>query len=169
MQSSDEPATGEDGTASAPSDAEITAFQVATRDLIDIAVRGVELVAPDLTLPQFRLMLALAEYGPVSSVGLAHALDVAPSSVTRMVDRLVASGHVDRAPDPVKRSVVSLALSQRGSRAVADVLRWRHSELSRVLGRIGPEDRAAAARALTALHRILDRNPEHSHLGWLPL
>lgn len=152
-----------------PSGDEITAFQVATRDLVDIAVRGVELVAPDLTLPQFRLMLALAEYGPVSSVGLAHALDVAPSSVTRMVDRLVASGHVDRAPDPVKRSVVSLALSARGERVVADVLTWRQAELARALAQVAPEDRAAAARALTALHRVVDRNPEHSHLGWLPL
>ncbi|HKT56469.1 MAG TPA: MarR family transcriptional regulator [Microbacterium sp.] len=153
----------------APTEAEITAFQVATRDLIDIAIRGVELVAPELTLPQFRLMLALAEYGPVSSVGLAHTLDVAPSSVTRMVDRLLASGHVDRTPDPDKRSVVSLALSPLGSRAVADVLRWRHRELSRVLGQVAAEDRAVAARALSSLHRVVDRDPEHSHLGWLPL
>lgn len=152
-----------------PTDAEVTAFQVATRDLIDIAIRGVELIAPDLTVPRFRLMLALAEYGPVSSVGLATTLEVAPSSVTRMVDRLVESGHVKRTPDPVRRSVVSLSLSPLGARTVTEVLRWRHAELARILGQITPEDRAAAARALSALHGIVDRFPEHSHLGWLPL
>ncbi|GAB3801055.1 MarR family winged helix-turn-helix transcriptional regulator [Humibacter antri] len=153
----------------APSDDEISAFQVATRDLIDVAVRSVEVVAPGVSLPQFRLMLVLDDLGITPSTKLARELAVSPSSVTRMADRLVASGHVTRERDPEKRSIVALALSPLGIETVHEVLSWRHVELARILHAVDPADRAVTARALSAFHRAAAGRPEHSHLGWLPL
>lgn len=44
--------------------------------------------ARGVTLPQFRMLVVLVA-GPTNLSGLAAALDVAPSTATRMVDRLV--------------------------------------------------------------------------------
>jgi DNA-binding MarR family transcriptional regulator len=153
----------------APTDEEITAFQVATRDLIDVAVRSVEVVAPGVSLPQFRLMLVLDDLGVTPSTKLARELAVSPSSVTRMVDRLVASGHVTRERDAEKRSIVALTLSPLGADTVRDVLAWRHVELERILRSLEPADRAVTVHGLTAFHLAAASRPEHSHLGWLPL
>jgi len=152
-----------------PSDEEVTAFQVATRDLIDVAVRSVEVVAPGVSLPQFRLMLVLDDLGVTPSTKLARELAVSPSSVTRMADRLVTSGHVTRDRDGEKRSIVALALSPLGVKTVHEVLSWRHVELARILHSVDAADRAAAVRALTTFHSAAASRPEHSHLGWLPL
>jgi DNA-binding MarR family transcriptional regulator len=160
-------ASGASGTA--PTDEEITAFQVATRDLIDVAVRSVEVVAPGVSLPQFRLMLVLDDLGVTPSTKLARELAVSPSSVTRMVDRLVASGHVTRERDAEKRSIVALTLSRRGAETVREVLAWRHVELARILHSLDPADRAVTVRGLTAFHHAAASRPEHPHLGWLPL
>jgi DNA-binding MarR family transcriptional regulator len=161
------PAGADRGTA--PSDDEIAAFQVATRDLIDVAVRSVEVVAPGLSLPQFRLMLVLGDLGVTPSTKLARELGVSPSSVTRMADRLVTSGHVSRERDAEKRSIVALALTPHGVETVREVLSWRHVELARILHSMEPGDRAVTARALTTFHLAAASRPEHSHLGWLPL
>ena len=153
----------------APSDDEISAFQVATRDLIDVAVRSVEVVAPGVSLPQFRLMLVLDDLGVTPSTKLARELAVSPSSVTRMADRLVTSGHVNRERDGEKRSIVARALSPLGVKTVREVLSWRHVELARILRALDPADRAVTTRALAAFHEAAAGRPEHSHLGWLPL
>jgi DNA-binding MarR family transcriptional regulator len=49
---------------------------------------------------------------------------------------------------------VTLELSPHGARVVADVLRWRRAELTRILSGLGPEQRAATAAGLRAFHQV---------------
>jgi len=143
---------------------ELVAFEVATRDLVGLALRSVE--ALEVSLPQFRLLLVLHELGRSSSTQCAQALGVQGSSVTRLADRLHSSGHLVRGADPHNRSVVTLELTPSGRRVVQQVRTRRRRELRRVLDRLDPARRAACAAALDELHRMTggENADPHHHL-----
>ena len=102
---------------------ELSAFEVATRDLVGVALRSVEQL--EISLPQFRLLLVLQERGKSASTECAQALGVVGSTVTRLADRLDASGHLTRGSDPNNRSIVTLALTDRGRKLVVNTRRRR--------------------------------------------
>jgi DNA-binding MarR family transcriptional regulator len=132
---------------------ELVAFEVAARDLVGLAMRSVE--DQDVSLAQFRLLLVLDGLGPSSSTQCAQALGVAGSSVTRVADRLHASGHLSRGADPSNRSVVTLELTDAGRRVVRQVIAHRRRALSAVLDRLDSEERQTCAAALRRLHEML--------------
>lgn len=152
-----------------PSAAELHAFQTATRDLIGVALHSLEDVDRDVSLPQMRLLLNLQDVGTVSCGRLAERLGLSASSVTRMADRLVASGHIERGSDPDSRSVVTLTLAQHGQEVVQSVLRWRERELRRILSRIDPDLRATTAAGLQALHEVVGATYATDVHGPVPL
>ncbi|MDN5860310.1 MAG: MarR family transcriptional regulator [Pseudonocardia sp.] len=132
---------------------ELVAFEVATRDLVGVALRSVDRL--EVSLPQFRLLLALDEHGRSTSTQCAHALGVVGSSVTRLADRLHASGHLIRGALPGNRSVVTLELTEAGRGVVKKVAARRRRELRRVLDRIDPAERASCVAALRMMHELL--------------
>jgi len=155
------------GEPSKTSTDELLAFEVATRDLVGVALRSVEHL--EVSLPQYRLLLLLHGLGRASSTQCAEALDVAGSSVTRLADRLHASGHLVRGMDPDNRSVVTLELTGSGRRVVRQVTTRRRRQLSQVLDRLDPGKRAACAAVLQELHRTLVDAGTHSPPDRLPL
>ena len=148
---------------------EIDAFQTATRDLIGVALHSLEVLDGEVSLPQFRLMLTLRDLGRSPSSRVAHALGLGNSSVTRLVDRLDASGHVERGTDPRSRSVVTLELTKRGEAMVEKVLEWRHHELERILAELGAEQRAATAEGLRRFHAVVGEKYTNDLHGPVPL
>jgi DNA-binding MarR family transcriptional regulator len=146
---------------------DLVAFEVAARDLVGLALRSVE--HQGVSLPQFRLLLVLDELGRASSSRCAHALGVAGSSVTRVADRLHASGHLERGVDPSNRSVVTLELTDSGRRVVQQVTAHRRRELAAVLDRLDAADRSACAAVLRTLHELLVPAGNDDTRGRLPL
>lgn len=143
-------------TASTTQRSEVDAFAAATRDLVGVALRS---IAPEgVTTPQFRLLLALHEHDAVPSAQMARTLGLAASSITRLADRLVASGLVRRGGVPEHRGVVTLSLTGAGKELVGRVIHRRHTELSGVLDCLTPQTRAAAAEALRAIHELLGQD-----------
>ena len=141
---------------------ELVTFEVATRDLVGLALRSVE--ALEISLSQFRLLLVLHQHGRSSSTQCAQALGVQGSSVTRLADRLHASGHLVRGADSGNRSVVTLELTASGRRVVRQVRTRRRRELRRVLDRLDPAERATCAAALEEVHRMVgpeNADPHH--------
>lgn len=135
---------------------EVDTFVAVTRDLVGVALRS---IAPEgISVPQFRLLLTLHEQGRLPSARVARALEIAPSSVTRLADRLVSAGLVERGGIPEHRGVVALSLRPAGAALVQRVLRRRVEELSAVLDRLQPDRRAAAAEALSIVHEVLGEN-----------
>lgn len=132
---------------------ELVTFEVATRDLVGVALRSVRRL--EVSLPQFRLLLVLHEQGRSTSTQCAQALNIAGSSVTRLADRLHASGHLMRGADESNRSVVTLELTGLGRRVVQQVTARRRQELRRVLDLLDPTARARCAAALNSLHQHL--------------
>lgn len=146
-------------TAKTPVD-ELVAFEMATRDLVGVALRSVENL--EVSLPQFRLLMVLKELGRSTSTDCAKALGVVGSSVTRLADRLHASGHLVRGSDPSNRSIVTLELTPLGRKLVKQVTARRRKELGRVLDRLDPDQRAACASALRTLHELFETQKTNS-------
>jgi DNA-binding MarR family transcriptional regulator len=135
---------------------EVDAFAAATRDLVGVALRS---IAPEgVTVPQFRLLLVLHEQGRTSSSAVARTLGLAPSSVTRLADRLVVAGLAERGGVPEHRGVVTLSLRPAGTLLVLRVLQRRVDELAAVLDCLEPGLRTAAAEALRTVHDLLGAN-----------
>ncbi|GJF15675.1 transcriptional regulator [Mycolicibacterium cyprinidarum] len=139
---------------------ELVAFEVATRDLVGVALRSVEQAG--VSLRQFRLLLVLQQSGPLTSTACANALGVAGSSVTRLADRLNTTGHLTRGSDPRNRSVVTLELTAQGRKLVRQVTARRRRELSHVLNRIDPAERANCAAVLRSLHERFSDDDQHN-------
>ncbi|MGV0644139.1 MarR family transcriptional regulator [Mycolicibacterium sp. XJ2546] len=133
---------------------ELAAVQLATSDLVGVALRSVEDL--EVSLPQFRLLRVLDALGEAGATRCAQVLGVGGSSITRLVDRLDASGHLVRRPDTANRSAVVLALTDEGRRLVRKVETRRRRELKKALDRLSPDERAQCIAALERLHDVLD-------------
>src|ERR1700733_5172785 len=73
----------------------------------------------DLTLPQYRVLGILVE-GSAAASGLAGRLAVRPSSVTAIIDGLVARGLVDRTHEEDARRRIALRLTHEGERVLTE-------------------------------------------------
>jgi DNA-binding MarR family transcriptional regulator len=135
---------GDEAAAARP---DVAAFELLTRALIGIALESMQVAGGRVSLPQFRLLLALDGLGRAPSSKLAAQLGLAASAVTRMVDRLQHAGLVQRGTDPRSRRIVTVELTAAGGHLVAAVLARRQERLAAVLDRMSPGDHADAVRA----------------------
>lgn len=118
-------------------------------------VSGSALVDADLTLPQYRVLVFLAAGGrPATDV--AALLGVTPSTVTSVVDGLVARSLVERAADPADRRKVVLALTGAGQRAMEHGDRVVGDALDRLLARLDPNEAETALVGLELLNRAME-------------
>ena len=120
----------------------------ASRALVSIAARSLARVEDQVTLPQYRALVVVATRGAMRPVDLAEALDVTPSTATRMCDRLVGKGMMERSHRDSDRREVELRLSAEGKALVNEVTARRRRDLRRVLSRISTDDQARLIESL---------------------
>lgn len=133
-------------------DAVTRAVLTASRLLVAVSARSLAEVEDRVTLPQMRMLVVLSTRGDTKLVALADVLQVAPSTALRMVDRLVATGLVDRQVNPDSRRETLLRLTGEGRRTVRDVTARRRAEIATIVERLAPEQRAVLIEALTAFN-----------------
>lgn len=131
-------------------DAITDALLTASRLLVGISARSIAEVDDSITIPQFRTLVILSSRGSMNLATLAGILDVQPSTVGRMVDRLVNADLVDRQQHPSSRRELMVKLTPRGQRLVRKVTARRRDELARVVDRMPLRERHGLVRALTA-------------------
>ncbi|MGG6311772.1 MarR family winged helix-turn-helix transcriptional regulator [Paenibacillus macerans] len=68
-----------------------------------------------LTGPQFHMLALIARKKTCNVSYLADKLEVKPSAITVMIDRLVQSGYVERRHDEQDRRAVLLSVTDRGA------------------------------------------------------
>jgi DNA-binding MarR family transcriptional regulator len=143
----------------------------AVRGIVAIAIRSLDASPVPLTLPQYRVLVALAESGPTRAAALADVLGVEGSTVTRMCDRLLRDGLIVRRAERSDRRAVRVALSAVGQEAVEAVRARRRTEFAGLLQAI-PNDRRALV--VTALQEIdaasrtsASPSPAPSTLSWI--
>ena len=68
----------------------VEALMTASRVLVGITARSLAGLPAEVTLPQFRALVVLASRGPQRPADISAELGVAPSTGTRMCERLAA-------------------------------------------------------------------------------
>ncbi len=120
-------------------------------------LRGVVDETMDLTYNQYKALLSLSDMGPCTLNALSRELEVATSSASQMVDRLVAMELVERAPADGDRRSIVLMTSPQGEellQKVAEEILQRYQDLFHHLGSM---EQANLAGAINTLVRILEK------------
>jgi DNA-binding MarR family transcriptional regulator len=131
-------------------DAVTDAVLSASRLLVGLSARSIASVDESITLPQFRMLVVLRTRGPMKLTTLAEHLDVNPSTATRMIDRLMSAGLVDRQVSPVSRREVVIDLTDTGVSVVGRVTQQRRKEIARIVNRMPERQRTALVEAFEA-------------------
>lgn len=97
-----------------------------------------------------RALLALDGRGPATVHRLAEELALSQSATSRLVDRLVQRGLVDRDEDTHDRRQLAVRATPEGRAAVRRLVNRRRAAVRTVLTAMDPEDRAALGRGLAA-------------------
>ncbi len=120
-------------------------------------LRGAVDETMDLTYNQYKALLTLSDIGPCTLNALSQELEIATSSASQMVDRLVAMGLVERTPaDGDRRSIVLIASAQGEGlleKVKEEILR-RYQDL---FHHLGSAEQANLAGAIHTLVRILEK------------
>ncbi|MDA9465962.1 MarR family winged helix-turn-helix transcriptional regulator [Bradyrhizobium sp. CCBAU 53415] len=120
-----------------------------------------ELKPRSMSLHQYRVLEALTERNGLAMGDLATRLFVDGPTLTKIIDRMVESAQVYRAPDPHDRRRVLIFLSQRGAAQFKDIGPLIKSIQQDVLDRLGASDAAALTNLLSEL--LSDRIGTHPY------
>ena len=115
---------------------DVGAVLAATRVLVAVSAQSIQSVEDVVTLTQLRALVTIASHDGLNLAGLANALDVHPSSATRVCDRLVAAGLLDRRDAVDDRRHLNLALTTKGRRLVDTVMDDRRDKIEAIMRRI---------------------------------
>ena len=99
----------------------------------------------ELTMAQFRALLVLAHEAPLAIGVLGEKLGVGLPAASRIVDRMVQDGLVERSDDPTDRRRALVRLGPRGQDAIDRIHQGRqsfHDRVKRLLLKL-PDDQLA--------------------------
>jgi DNA-binding MarR family transcriptional regulator len=122
----------------------------AVRWAMAISVRAADELG-DLSAVQLRALTVLQDNARGNLNGLAAAMGVTVSTASRLVDRLVAAGLVDRRPSPQTRREISLSLTPAGRGRLQRYDRLRIAEARACLEAVPPDRRDSVLAALEQL------------------
>lgn len=111
----------------------------------------------DLTYNQYKTLLTVADRGECTLGDLARELEVAMSSASQMVDRLVGQGLVHREQDAGNRRQVLIRLTPAGRSLVEELQRGILEGYGKVLARLPEDEQEALVRAFEDIARILGK------------
>lgn len=143
------------------------AFVQASRALVAVAVRSLAEVPGDVTLAQYRALVVLTSRGKQRAAQLAHELGVAPSSATRLCDRLARKDLIERRTAPNSRREIEIEVTEVGRALVDQVSAVRRQEIARILAAIPTERWATLIDALDEFADAAGEVPDQAwSLGW---
>lgn len=126
--------------------------------MVSVSVRATEQISESVSPTQLRV-LTLLQDAPSTNLGsLAEALGSAPSSASRLVDRLVAAGLIDRRLSNRTRREIELRLTGAGRGVLEQVNAARLRELAALLRAVPEASRAAVVRAADVLSEAAGRS-----------
>lgn len=135
-----------------------TAFHVANRHIqqeMSLALKDMK-----LTGPQFFILYLLSTSEDMKSTELAEKLDVKPSAITVMIDRLLKNDLVLRQRDERDRRIVKLQLTSLGREIFEKAKRKRREIFSRYLAYLDEEDIDQLVTIYEKLATVIENNTE---------
>lgn len=148
-------------------DAVTEAVLAASRAFVGVAAQSVADLLADITLPQYRVLVVLSTTGPQTLGALAQALDVSPSTASRLCDRLVRKKLIRRQTSRTDRREVRLSASETGMTLYQEVLARRREKIAAIVKGVPKKHRAHLVEGLRAFTAAAGEAPEQPwSLGW---
>lgn len=116
-----------------------------------------ERTASRLSGPQLRAVMVVEQYDGINLRRLATLTDMLLSSASRLCDRLVAAGMLEREPGRYDRREISLHLTPAATRFLAELRADRRYRLDQILAGMSPEGRAALLRGMREFDEVARR------------
>jgi DNA-binding MarR family transcriptional regulator len=139
----------------------------ASRVLVGIAARSIAAVDSEVTLPRYRALVVLCGTGTLPMSDLADRLACSRSTATRLCDRLVRDGLVERRSREDDRRSVEVVVTRRGANLVRKVTERRREEIAAVVAELPNAQRRALVEALRAFADAADEAPDQAWTtGW---
>ena len=117
--------------------------------------------SPVIPPAQLRVLTIISANQHTNMSRLAEALDVVPSSASRLCDRLEATGLLRRVPDPRDRREVRLLLTSSARRLLDELRDRRRVALGEVLDQMSPADQQSLVRALQSFAAATPAGEQH--------
>lgn len=125
-----------------------SALLAVARAMMAVSLRAAATLPGGISPIQLRALTVLSGLGQTNLTDLGTALGMSPSSTSRLCDRLVAAGLVERRTSPRTRREVAVRLSEEGTRLLAGYDDHRLAELRAVLDSFEPRRRQQVLGAL---------------------
>jgi DNA-binding MarR family transcriptional regulator len=90
---------------------QVEAVMAAARALVGISAASIADVDKIVTVPQLRVLMMIATRGPMNLGSVADGLGVSAPNASRICDRLLRAGLLNRREDPADRRSVALSLT----------------------------------------------------------
>ena len=129
-------------------DADADAVLAACRVLVALSAQSIAAVEDLADVVQVRALVVISSRGSLSLSELASAADLHLTRASRLCDRMVAKGLIDRAEDSANRRQVILTLTAKGQRVVHDVMAHRRAAITPILARLPRQRRAELVAVL---------------------
>ncbi|MGY0490325.1 MarR family winged helix-turn-helix transcriptional regulator [Streptomyces sp. WG-D5] len=131
-------------------------------ELLEVLWGRAQEKAPAGPIPpsQLRALKVVEDQRSVNQRALGEALGTGPSSVSRLCDRLVAAGLLERVPSTTSRREVELTLSAQGAKVLDELRLARTREVEAVLQTMAPAQLGLLAEGLENL-----RDAATAHIG----
>lgn len=120
----------------------------AAESLAVLWTRSANGVAHQVSASQLRALICISRAGTTNLTHLAESLGAMLSSASRLCERLVAAGLVERRPSVENRRELALALTLEGDRLLQRLERERRDDIATILDRMPPSARAALLTGL---------------------
>ena len=111
----------------------------------------------DLTYNQYKTLLTVADRGECSLGDLARELDVAMSSTSQMIERLVGQGLVHREQDAENRRQVNIRLTPQGDALMRELREGILQGYARVLEKLDDGEQEELVGAFETIAGILGK------------
>lgn len=153
-------------------DEEAEAVLAACRVLVAVSAQSIAAVEDVVDLIEFRALVVVASRGSVSLSELSDAAHFHLTRASRLCDRLVVKGLINRADDPANRRQLILTLTPDGQRVVQEVMRRRRAVLEPILDRINSRMTTRRRRDVVSLLREFaaaggePSDPDLWAMGW---
>lgn len=110
-----------------------------------------------LSYPQYRMLRELAAAdGGLPASQLAAAAELAPPTVTQMLDQLATAGIVERSRSEQDRRIVLAVLTDEGRRLLAEKEALHHEKWRAVFDDVDADALAAGVEVIERLRRLYD-------------
>lgn len=115
-------------------------------------VSRTEMNLNDNDMRALRFLVAAQNQGSVvTPSALADHLNISTASMTKLLDRLAAAGHIERSPHPTDRRALKITITRATHEKVRDTVGRTHARRFDVAVRLTPDEREVVIKFLTDL------------------